>query len=52
MKNINAKAIHPDDVFCPLVKTPFGRVPLIGCTMTNEREKELARKYPAKEVGK
>lgn len=34
--------IRPDDVFCPLVMTPVGKVPLIGSTMTDEREREIA----------
>lgn len=40
--------MNENDVYYPLVLTPFGKVPLIAATMTNEREKELAAKYPAK----
>lgn len=36
------------DVYYPLVLTPFGKVPLIAATMTDEREREIARKYPVK----
>lgn len=39
--------IRPDDVFCPLVMTPMGKAPLIGSTMTDEREREIAKRYPA-----
>ena len=46
MKN-TVKSIRPDDVFFPLICTPFGKVPLIAATMTNEREREIAKKYPA-----
>ena len=47
MKN-TVKSIRPDDVFFPLILTPFGKVPLIAGTMTDERERELAKKYPVK----
>lgn len=37
--------IWPNDIFYPLVMTPMGKVPLIGSTMTDEREREIADKY-------
>lgn len=50
MRN-TVESIRPDDIFFPLVFTPFGKVPLIAATMTDEREREIAKKYPAiKEV--
>lgn len=36
------------DVYYPLILTPFGKVPLIAATMTDEREREIAKKYPVK----
>ena len=47
MKN-TVESIRPADVYYPLVLTPFGKVPLIAATMTDERERELAKKYPVK----
>lgn len=47
MKN-TVESIRPDDIFYPLVLTPFGKVPLIAATMTDEREREIAKKYPVK----
>lgn len=41
-----------DTIYFPLISTPFGKVPLIAATMTDEREREIARKYPAKVAGK
>lgn len=41
-----------NDIYFPLISTPFGKVPLIAATMTDEREREIARKYPAKVAGK
>lgn len=46
MKN-TVESIRPDDIFYPLVLTPFGKLPLIAATMTDEREREIAKKYPA-----
>lgn len=37
------KLLDAGAVYCPVVLTPVGRVPLIGCTMTDEREREVAR---------
>lgn len=36
------------DFYYPLISTPFGRIPLLGATMTDEREREIARKYPVR----
>lgn len=47
MKN-TVESIRPDDIYYPLILTPLGKVPLIAATMTNEREREIARKYPVK----
>ena len=47
MKN-TVESIRPDDIFFPLVFTPFGKVPLIAATMTDEREREIAKKYHVK----
>ena len=38
-----------DDVYYILVDTPIGRIPLIGATMTDEREREIEKKYSVKE---
>ncbi len=38
--------IDDEIYYYPLVQSPFGKVPLVGATMTDEREKELAEKYP------
>lgn len=43
MKN---NEIRPEDVFYPVIMTPVGKVPLIGSTMTDEKEREIAEKYP------
>lgn len=47
MKN-TVESICPDDIYYPLVFTPFGKVPLVAATMTDEREREIAKKYPVK----
>lgn len=47
MKN-TVESIRPDDIYYPLVFTPLGKVPLIAATMTDEREREIAKKYPVK----
>lgn len=39
--------IQEDDIFYPLIQTPFGKVPLIGATMTDEREREITTRYGA-----
>lgn len=41
--------MRADDVYYILVDTPIGRIPLIGATMTDKREREIAKKYPVKE---
>lgn len=38
--------MNDNDVYFPLVQTPFGKVPLVGATMTDEREREIAERYP------
>ena len=38
--------MNENDVYFPLVQTPFGKVPLVGATMTDEREREIAERYP------
>lgn len=43
---MNTEVMNPDDVYFPIIETPFGRVCLIGTTMTDEREREIAQKYP------
>lgn len=40
--------MNDHDVYYPLVLTPFGKIPLIAATMTDDREREIARKYPVK----
>lgn len=47
MKN-TVESIRPDDVFFPMILSPVGKVPLIAGTMTDEREREIAKKYPFK----
>lgn len=37
--------IQEDEIFYPLIPTPFGKVPLIGATMTDEREREISARY-------
>ncbi len=44
---MKCEEIRSDDVFFPLVMSPLGKVPLIGATMTDEREREIAKRYPA-----
>lgn len=39
--------MNHDDIYYPLIQTPFGKAPLIGSTMTDEREREMVEKYPA-----
>lgn len=38
-----------DDVYYPLVWSPFGKIPLMGATMTDEKEREIAKRHPARE---
>ena len=38
--------IHDNDVYYPLIWSPFGLVPLLGGTMTDEQEKAIAKRYP------
>ena len=38
--------MNESDMYYPLVQTPVGKVPLIGATMTDQREREIAEKYP------
>jgi len=48
---VNTKKIPTvaeDNIYFPLIATPFGKVPLIAATMTDEREREMARKYPVR----
>lgn len=40
--------MRDDDIYYPLVDTPMGRIPLIGSTMTDEREREIAAQFPVK----
>lgn len=40
--------MNENDICYPLILTPFGKVPLVGGTMTDEREREIAKKYPVK----
>lgn len=48
--DIKNTATNADDcVYYPLVSTPFGRIPVIGATMTDEREREIARKYSSRD---
>lgn len=42
-------SMSADDVYYILVDTPIGRIPLIGATMTDEREREIGKKYSVKE---
>lgn len=37
-----------DDIYYPLIDTPIGRIPLIGATMTDEREREIAAQFSVK----
>ena len=37
-----------NDIYYLLVDTPMGRIPLIGATMTDEREREIAAQFPVK----
>ena len=44
--------IDDEIYYYPLVQSPFGKVPLVGATMTDEREKELAEKYPMRKTAR
>lgn len=38
-----------DEVYYPAVWSPFGNIPLVGATMTDEKEREIAKRYPARD---
>ena len=38
-----------DCVYYPLIWSPFGKIPLVGATMTDEKERELAKRHPVRE---
>ena len=44
--------IRPDDVFYPVVMTPMGKVLLIGSTMTDAREREIAARWASGNVAR
>lgn len=48
-QNEGTSAAIEDDVYYPLVRSPFGNIPLVGATMTDEKERELAKRYPVRE---
>lgn len=37
--------IQQDDFYYPVTVTPLGKIPVVGSTMTDEREREIADKY-------
>ena len=38
-----------DCVYYPLIWSPFDKNPLVGATMTDEKERELVKRHPVRE---